>query len=119
MALLRLGVRPSSRSGRSSGAGITIRSGRSAQWRFDAGFGATVLAVVGIAVSTGASLFSSRLRWLPQVANSEHTNRWWLTAAVAALAAGWWARDSAAHSSTIRHDPDDPSRFNDMTRPHR
>ncbi len=60
------------------------------------GFGAALIAVLGMTVSSGMSLWSSRLRWLPQVANPAHATRWWVTAAVAAALAGWWARDPAA-----------------------
>ena len=59
------------------------------------GFGAALIAVVGMTMSTGMSSWSSRLRWLPQVANPAHATRWWVTAAIAAAAAGWWARDPA------------------------
>jgi hypothetical protein len=60
------------------------------------GFGAALIAVLAMTVSTGMSSWSSRLRWLPQVANPDHATRWWITAAIAAGAAGWWARDPAA-----------------------
>lgn len=68
------------------------------------GFGAAVLAVLGMALSTGMSFWSSRLRWLPQVANPDHASRWWFTAAIAAVAACWWARDPAWRSVVIRSD---------------
>lgn len=62
------------------------------------GFGAALIAVLAMAMSTGMSTWSSRLLWLPQVANPAHATRWWVTAAVAAAAAVWWARDPAALS---------------------
>jgi len=62
------------------------------------GFGAALIAVLAMAMSTGMSTWSSRLLWLPQVANPAHSTRWWVTAAIAAAAAVWWARDPAARS---------------------
>jgi hypothetical protein len=65
------------------------------------GFGAALIAVLGMTMSTGLSSWSSRLRWLPQVANPDHAARWWITAAIAAGAAGWWARDPAARPLAV------------------
>jgi hypothetical protein len=64
------------------------------------GFGAALITVLGMTVSTGMSTWSSRLRWLPQVANPDHATRWWLTASIATAAAVWWARDPAARPFT-------------------
>lgn len=66
------------------------------------GFGAALSTVLGMTVSSGMSTWSGRLRWLPQVANPDHATRWWVTAAIAAAAAVWWARDPAAHPFTAR-----------------
>lgn len=62
------------------------------------GFGAALLAVLGMTVSTGMSMWSIRLRWLPRVADPTHSTRWLVTAAIASSAAIWWARDPAARS---------------------
>jgi hypothetical protein len=65
------------------------------------GFGAALITVLTMAMSTGMSFWSSRLRWLPQVANPTHATRWWITAAIAAAAACWWARDPAARPFAV------------------
>jgi hypothetical protein len=65
------------------------------------GFGAALITVLTMAVSTGMSSWSSQLRWLPQVANPDHATRWWIGAAIAAAAAGWWARDPAARPLAV------------------
>lgn len=70
------------------------------------GFGAALAAVCALAVSTGMSAWSSRLRWLPQIANPAHANRWWATAGLAAVVAGWCARDPATRplaAGLVRH----------------
>lgn len=72
------------------------------------GFGAAVIAVLAMTASTGMSLWSSQLRWLPQVANPDHAPRWWITAAFAAAAAVWWARDPAARSPVANRSVAEP-----------
>ena len=65
------------------------------------GMTAAMTTVLMMATATGIAGWSSRLNWLPQISNPHHALRWWLTAAIAALAGWTWSRDPAARSLVL------------------
>jgi len=58
---------------------------------------AGLVAVTGTLLALGTfSGLSLYLTWLPQLGHPLHTTRWWIIAALGALAAWWWSRDPSA-----------------------
>ncbi|MGB5757612.1 MAG: hypothetical protein WBM50_11920 [Acidimicrobiales bacterium] len=63
-----------------------------------AGLAAVTGTLLVLGTCSGLSLY---LTWLPQLGHSLHTARWWVIAAIAALAAIWWSRDPSARTPIL------------------